>query len=263
MTVSDHMSSGCGMTSLNSPGGSTLHWVVGRGLLYLSSPLSPSATVVSAEPFSHGTGTLRCLQKEMATYRHWSVSLWRDPDDVPHCRILSPGKTEWRLISTTLCGWRRCFVADQLWFLTHIRVKEEVLVHAGDKVKSGHCLQSPQSCWLSTLSPACSGLLSPACSGLLSPAWRRQHCRQSRTCSTRSTLSKVGDYCCPNFKRFFDFVVSVYGGDQSNTGEFVPALMIETVITISGFPLTWKIREFCSWSGENDVHRPSCVTVVM
>jgi len=29
-----------------------------------------SATVVSAEPFSHGTGTLRCLQKEMATYRH-------------------------------------------------------------------------------------------------------------------------------------------------------------------------------------------------
>jgi len=49
----------------------------------------PSATVVSAEPFSHGTGTLWCLQKEMATYRHWSVSLWRDPDDVSHCRILS------------------------------------------------------------------------------------------------------------------------------------------------------------------------------
>ena len=24
----------------------------------------------------------------MATYRHWSVSLWRDPDDVSHCRIL-------------------------------------------------------------------------------------------------------------------------------------------------------------------------------
>ena len=23
-----------------------------------------------------GTGTLRCLQKEMASYRHWSVSLW-------------------------------------------------------------------------------------------------------------------------------------------------------------------------------------------
>jgi len=36
--------------------------------------------------------TLRCLQKEMATYRHWSVSLWQDPDDVPHCWILSPTK---------------------------------------------------------------------------------------------------------------------------------------------------------------------------
>jgi len=81
----------------------------------------PSVTVVSAEPFSHGTGTLRCLQKEMATYRHWSVSLWRDPDDVPHCRILSPGKTEWRLISfsTTHCGWRRFFVADQWPVMVH------------------------------------------------------------------------------------------------------------------------------------------------
>jgi len=59
-----------------------------------------------AEPFSHGTGTLRCLQKEMATYRHWSVSLWRNPDDVPHCWI------EWRLISAALCGWSRCFMAD-------------------------------------------------------------------------------------------------------------------------------------------------------
>ena len=55
----------------------------------------------------------------------WSVSLWRDPDDVSHCRILSPDKTEWRLISATLCGWRRCFVADQLWLMTRIREEEE------------------------------------------------------------------------------------------------------------------------------------------
>jgi len=41
-----------------------------------------------------------------ATYRHWSVFLWRDPDDIPDCRILSPDKTEWRLISVTLCGMR-------------------------------------------------------------------------------------------------------------------------------------------------------------
>ena len=35
----------------------------------------------------------------MATYRHWSVSLWRDPDDVPHCWILSHDETEWWLHS--------------------------------------------------------------------------------------------------------------------------------------------------------------------
>ena len=86
---------------------------------------TPTRPVVSTEPFPHGTETLRYLQKEMATYRHWSVSLWRDPDDVRHCRILSPDKTEWRLISATLCGWRRCFVADQLWFMTCIWEEEE------------------------------------------------------------------------------------------------------------------------------------------
>ena len=102
---------------------------VGRGCVVMMSQQCsrpPSATVVSTEPFSHGTGTLRCLQKEMATYRHWSVSLWRDPDDVSHCRILSPDKTEWRLILATLCGWIRCFVADQLWSMTRIREEEEV-----------------------------------------------------------------------------------------------------------------------------------------
>ena len=57
----------------------------------------------------------------MATYRHWSVSLWRDPDNVSHCGILSPDKTEWRLISAILCGWGHYFVADQLWLMTRIR----------------------------------------------------------------------------------------------------------------------------------------------
>ena len=80
---------------------------------------------IPRQQFSLGAGTLRCLQKEMATYRHWSVSLWRDPDDVSHCWIVSPDKTEWWLISATLCGWRRCFVADQLWFMTHIQEEEE------------------------------------------------------------------------------------------------------------------------------------------
>ena len=43
------------------------------------------------------------------------------------CWILSPDKTEWRLISATLCGWRRYFVADQLWLMTRIREEEEEL----------------------------------------------------------------------------------------------------------------------------------------
>jgi len=43
-----------------------------------------------------------------------------------NCRILFPDKTEWRLISATLCGWRHCFVADQLWFMTCIREEEKV-----------------------------------------------------------------------------------------------------------------------------------------
>ena len=40
-------------------------------------------------------------------WRHTDTDLcqlWRDPDDVSHCRILSPDKTEWWLISATLCG---------------------------------------------------------------------------------------------------------------------------------------------------------------
>jgi len=123
---------------LNPP----LLWLTSRKLLWLD--LQPvdikswwrhnwkSAQVVNSHPTIQQPGfdlprqqwSLLNLQKEMATYRHWSVFLWRDPDDVPHCRILSPDKTEWRLISATLCGWRCCIVADQLWFMTSIR--EEV-----------------------------------------------------------------------------------------------------------------------------------------
>ena len=60
----------------------------------------------------------------MTTYRHWSVSLRQDPDNVPYFRTLSPNKTEWWLISATLCRWRRCFTADQLWFMTRIHEEE-------------------------------------------------------------------------------------------------------------------------------------------
>jgi len=92
----------------------------------------PSATVVTAEPFLRRTGTLRCLPKEMATYRHWSVSLWWDPDDVSHCRILSPDKTEWRLHSADedALSWQTSYGS---W-------------HAYEKKKN-----SPLDPWLSTL----------------------------------------------------------------------------------------------------------------
>jgi len=92
-------------------------------ILYWQRFVLSEYTLVNVEPFSHRTGTLWCLQKEMATYRHWSVSSSRDPDDVSRCRILSPDKTEWRLISATLCGWGRCFVADQLWFIHYMHTR--------------------------------------------------------------------------------------------------------------------------------------------
>ena len=44
---------------------------------------------------------------------------------VSNCRILSPNKTERRLISATLCVEYAAFVADQLWLTTRIREEEE------------------------------------------------------------------------------------------------------------------------------------------
>jgi len=42
----------------------------------------------------------------------FTVSLRRDSDDVPHCRILSSDEVEWQLIPAALCRWRRYFQAD-------------------------------------------------------------------------------------------------------------------------------------------------------
>ena len=76
----------------------------------------------------HSTTVLRTEQGHCGACRmKWRLTdtdlcyLSQDPDDVSHCQILSPDKTEWRLIPATLCGWRRCFVADQLWLMTRIR----------------------------------------------------------------------------------------------------------------------------------------------
>jgi len=97
-----------------------------------------SATVVSTKLVLHGTWPLRCLQKEMVTYRHWFVSLRRDSDDVSHCRILSSDKAEWWLIRDTLCRWSHCFLADQLWFMTCIR-EEEVVAWISDNIWRSCC----------------------------------------------------------------------------------------------------------------------------
>jgi len=62
-----------------------------------------------------------------ACRRKWRLT---DTDLCPcgetsHCRILSPDKTKWRLISATLCGWGCCFMADQLWFMKRVREEED------------------------------------------------------------------------------------------------------------------------------------------
>jgi len=130
------------------------HYINTLTFTYLSLYIRPpSATVVSAEPFSHGTGTLRCLQKEMATYRHWSVSLWRDPDDVSHCWILY--RQNWMAaylgytlrMRTLFRGWpimvndthtrRRLYIIRQVKFVTLIinkvattRRQQTTLIHS-------------------------------------------------------------------------------------------------------------------------------------
>jgi len=70
-----------------------------------------------------------CLQKEMETCRHWSVFLQQDSDDVPHCWILSSDRIQqesWVVAySSCTLQMRRCFLTDQLWFVTRIREEEE------------------------------------------------------------------------------------------------------------------------------------------
>jgi len=66
---------------------------------------------------------------------HYRIVSYRCSD---HWQILSPDKTEWRFISTTLCGWRHCFVADQSWFTTRIREEEVTSDYQGTSMTQ-HC----------------------------------------------------------------------------------------------------------------------------
>jgi len=104
--------------------------------MILSDLAKYSMTPSIARPLCDSRATCFFITLGWVVHGYWLVFifsgcewLWAsatDPDDVPHCLILSPDKTEWRLISATLCRWRRCFVADQLWFMTCIREEEEV-----------------------------------------------------------------------------------------------------------------------------------------
>ena len=71
---------------------------------------------------------LHCCAPNAVCHWPWQVypsCSFSSADYVPHCRILSPDKTEWWLILATLCRWNSCFMADQLWLMTHIREEEE------------------------------------------------------------------------------------------------------------------------------------------
>ena len=59
-------------------------------------------------------------RRRLCYYMTW------ERDDVPCCRILPLTKLNGGL--STLCGWRRCFVAVQLWFMTHIREEEDCVI---------------------------------------------------------------------------------------------------------------------------------------
>ena len=124
----------------------------------------------------------------MATYRHWSVSLWRDPDDVSHCRIMSPDKTEWRLISATLCGWRCCFVADQLWFMTHIRKKRRLNSNSAQNVATRLIMQTGQHEHISVF---CKNYTGGWCHMDFNLAKRSRHC----TIACRRTYEMCPSLC--------------------------------------------------------------------
>jgi len=53
----------------------------------------------------------------MVSYRHWSVLLWWDPNDVPHRRILRSYEAERWSVPASLCWWCCYCLADQLWVL--------------------------------------------------------------------------------------------------------------------------------------------------
>ena len=83
---------------------------------------TPSATVVSAVLFSHGTGILRCQQKEMATYRHWKSTQVVNSHLVCDPTIPQPGfdlpRQQWSLLNRFRTKQGQCSACRRKWRLT-------------------------------------------------------------------------------------------------------------------------------------------------
>ena len=78
----------------------------------------------------------------MVSYRHWSVLLWWDPNDVTHRRILPSYEAERWSVPASLCWWCCCCLADQLWVLIAYTRRRRTATHGsttqlcGDNVAS-------------------------------------------------------------------------------------------------------------------------------
>jgi len=70
----------------------------------------------------------------MVSYRHWSVLLWWDPNDVPHRRILPSYEAERWSVPASLCWWCCYCLADQLWVLIAYARRRRIKVCC-DKLK--------------------------------------------------------------------------------------------------------------------------------
>jgi len=77
---------------------------------------------------------------------------------------------------------------------------------------------------------------------------RGQHCHQSWTYSTRSTLPKVGNFCHPNVERPFGFVTSVYGAKATcDFPQSPPCRILLCRQCIPGFSLFCPDNSFTRW----------------
>jgi len=85
-------------------------------------------TAVLAE----GNGDLQTLICVLVARPRWCLTLLNPV----------PWQNWMAAISATLCGWRRCFVADQLWLMTRIREEEEEKVVEKLPNTSAHRLSS-------------------------------------------------------------------------------------------------------------------------